>query len=216
MKSNQTRRLMVSVGVVIALGVALAWEYVHRQETSGRGGGVASLSPGMSTDNSPSAATGSAASAQYSPAPPAAEPEHAIAALRSEHAAAAPQVPSCADLAQGQIAWDYEGNKDWNSDNVQNLCRGTSNPTEPPRSFDRVMHGGINWGGGTRWQWQNALDLCAGTNDAEATINYFQARIGQGVQWPAAIRDGKYLVMTLGRWPSFRAKRTPGPLPLSL
>src|SRR5207245_10124495 len=106
--------------------------------------------------------------------------------------------------------------KDWNSDNVQNLCRGTSNPTEPPRCFDRVMHGGINWGGGTRWQWQNALDLCAGTNDAEATINCFQARIGQGVQWPAAIRDGKYHVITLGRWPSFRAKRTPGPLPLSL
>ena len=157
MKSNQTRRLMVSVGVVIALGVALAWEYVHRQETSGRGGGVASLSPGMSTDNSPSAATGSAASAQYSPAPPAAEPEHAIAALPSEHAAAAPPVPSCADLAQGQIAWDYEGNKDWNSDNVQNLCRGTSNPTEPPRCFDRVMHGGINWGGGMfrlSWKWR--------------------------------------------------------------
>jgi hypothetical protein len=120
---------------------------------------------------------------------PASEP--VTAARRTEPAAAAPQGPSCSDLVQGQIAWDYEGNKNWNFDNVQNLCRGTSNPTEPPRCFDRVMHGGINWGGGTRWQWQNALELCAGTNDADTTISCFQAKVGQGVQWPTAIRDCK-------------------------
>lgn len=93
----------------------------------------------------------------------------------------------CYDLVQGRIAWDYQGNRTWSANNAQDLCRGTTKPDQPGRCFDRVMHGGINWGGGTQWQWGNALKLCAGTNDADRTISCFQAKIREGVAWSAAI-----------------------------
>jgi hypothetical protein len=94
----------------------------------------------------------------------------------------------CLDLVQGQIAWNYEGNRTWSPTNVQNLCRGTDNPRQPGQCFHRAMHGGINWGGGTKWQWENALALCAGTNNADETISCFQEKIRSGVGWSDAIR----------------------------
>jgi hypothetical protein len=94
----------------------------------------------------------------------------------------------CSSRVQGQIAWDYQGSTSWNPTNVQNLCRGASNPTQPAQCFNRAMHGGINWGGGTQWEWKNALNLCAGTNNADATISCFQTKIREGVGWPDAIR----------------------------
>jgi hypothetical protein len=97
----------------------------------------------------------------------------------------------CVNLVQGQIAWNYNGSKTWAADNVANLCRGSSNPTQPPRCFERAMHGGINWGGGTQWQWKNASDLCGGTSDASRTITCFQAKIRQGASWQQAIEACK-------------------------
>ncbi|HEY8187305.1 MAG TPA: hypothetical protein VIF64_14620 [Pyrinomonadaceae bacterium] len=94
----------------------------------------------------------------------------------------------CFDLVQGRIAWNYEGNRSWSPNNIQNLCRGTSNPRQPGRCFYRAMHGNINWGGGTRWQWENALQLCAGTNDADETISCFQEKVRSGLGWSDAIR----------------------------
>jgi hypothetical protein len=94
----------------------------------------------------------------------------------------------CFDNVQGQIAWDYQGSRLWSDTNVRNLCRGTIRPYQPGQCFNRAMHGGINWGGGTQWQWQNALNLCAGTNDADGTIACFQSKISQGIAWPEAIR----------------------------
>jgi hypothetical protein len=52
----------------------------------------------------------------------------------------------CFDLVQGQIAWNYQGSKSWSAINIENLCRGTTQPSEPPRCFQRVMHGGIKSG----------------------------------------------------------------------
>jgi hypothetical protein len=97
----------------------------------------------------------------------------------------------CSDLVQGRIAWNYEGNRSWAANNVQNLCRGASNPAQPPSCFARAMHGGINWGGGTRWQWENALALCTGSKDADNTISCFQGKITSGVGWSEAIRACK-------------------------
>lgn len=54
----------------------------------------------------------------------------------------------CFDLVQGQIAWDYTGNRTWDPNNIQNLCRGTSDASQPPQCFQRVMHGGISSGSG--------------------------------------------------------------------
>ena len=95
---------------------------------------------------------------------------------------------ACASRVQSQIAWDYQNSKTWDPQNVIKLCRGTSRPYEPPLCFERVMHGGTDWGGGTRWEWQNALELCAGTDNSDATIGCFQKSIAQGTQWTDAIQ----------------------------
>ena len=57
------------------------------------------------------------------------------------------------------------------------------------------MHGGINWGGGTKWQWQNALKLCKGTSNAEGTVSCFQAKIAAGERWGQAIAECKVPVV---------------------
>jgi len=94
---------------------------------------------------------------------------------------------TCFDLVQGKIAWDYKGTRQWSPANVQRLCKGTTNPSQPPACFNRVMHGGVNWGGGTQWNWQNAINLCEGTNNASQTIACFQNRINAKQSWQSAI-----------------------------
>ena len=49
------------------------------------------------------------------------------------------------------------------------------------------MHGGINWGDGTRWEWKNALDLCAGTTRSAATVECFEYSLQHGRNWSEAI-----------------------------
>jgi hypothetical protein len=96
----------------------------------------------------------------------------------------------CHDAVQGRIAWDYQGHTAWMPANVDRLCKGASS-VQPARCFARVMHGGVNWGGGTRWQWSNAIDLCAGTSDSQATIACFQRGTAAGQSWSAAIASCK-------------------------
>jgi hypothetical protein len=93
---------------------------------------------------------------------------------------------TCRDLVQGRIAWDYNNNRTWGDANLNRLCQGASDPIQPPRCFERVMFGGISWGGSTRWQWENALDLCAGSNNADQTVACFQREVSKG--WQAAIQ----------------------------
>lgn len=98
---------------------------------------------------------------------------------------------TCADAVQGKIAWDYNGNKTWGAANLNRLCAGAEDSTEPARCFEKVMHGGVNWGGSTQWQWANALNLCAGTRDANATVACFETAIGSGKGWSSAIDQCK-------------------------
>jgi hypothetical protein len=97
--------------------------------------------------------------------------------------------PECAGAIQNRIAWDYNGNTQWNPANIDRLCAGTSAPAEPARCFNTVMHNQVNWGGGTEWKWQNAIDLCAGTNYAANTVACFQTLVGAGKSWPSAIQS---------------------------
>ena len=123
--------------------------------------------------------------------------ETKVAKLHIEKSATAPKFkipklgisPTCEKMVQGKIAWDYKGSKTWNPTNVNRLCKGAEKSAEPAKCFKRVMHGGINWGGGTQWAWKNALDLCEGTLNANATIGCFQAKIQAGIKWPQAIKD---------------------------
>jgi TIR domain/PASTA domain len=85
---------------------------------------------------------------------------------------------SCEQAVQGKIDWDYSGTRTWDPLNVRRLCRGAVDD-QPARCFDRVMHGGIDWGGGTRWESQGAMALCEGTRNADTTIACFQRYISQ-------------------------------------
>ncbi|MEM7584365.1 MAG: trypsin-like peptidase domain-containing protein [Acidobacteriota bacterium] len=94
----------------------------------------------------------------------------------------------CFKRTQGKIAWDYKGSKTWAENNIKRLCKGTTRASEPPRCFDRAMHGGIEMGSGTRWTWSTALDLCEGSNDASRTLACFEGRIRRGNNQTAAIK----------------------------
>ena len=94
---------------------------------------------------------------------------------------------TCARSIQGQIAWNYQGNRDWNSVNIARLCRGAEYSAEPGHCFRKVMFGGVNWGGGTQWKWENAVKLCSGTNNSNRTVYCFKNQIRTGNVWGRAI-----------------------------
>jgi len=104
---------------------------------------------------------------------------------------------SCNDVIQGNVPWDYKGNKVWSQVNIDRLCKGATNSSQPGECFDMVMHGGINYGGGTKWQWQNAIDLCEGTQHANRTIQCFKNSIARGKPWKTAIAscDGRSTIL---------------------
>ncbi len=97
----------------------------------------------------------------------------------------------CTSYIQGKIAWDYKGSKQWGKNNLVRLCQGAETSVQPGICFNRVMHGGVNWGGGTKWQWSNALNLCQGTLNAAATINCFRKEIDKKRPWSQAIKACK-------------------------
>ncbi len=94
----------------------------------------------------------------------------------------------CHDSIQNRVPWDYEGRKQWSQVNIDRLCKGTVDGTQPALCFGRVMFRQISWGGGTRWQLTNAIDLCEGTSDAVKTITCFRNEIRKGTAWPQATR----------------------------
>lgn len=98
---------------------------------------------------------------------------------------------SCQDAVQGKISWDHQGTTTWSPANVDRLCRNATSD-QPARCFQRVMHGGIEWGHGFQWEWSNAIDLCAGTASAGETVGCFQRQVGQGQGWQAAIAACKF------------------------
>ena len=103
-----------------------------------------------------------------------------------------PMSTACRDALQGRVAWNYEGATTWGQSNLDRMCAGAGDSTEPARCFQVVMHGsngegGVNYGSGNRWEWQNALALCAGTRDAGATVTCFRRQIGNGAHWRDAI-----------------------------
>ncbi|NOR68740.1 MAG: hypothetical protein GQ532_03435 [Methylomarinum sp.] len=98
-----------------------------------------------------------------------------------------PPLGKCIAQVENKISWDYKGNKRWGAKNLSRLCRGEEGSIEPASCFDKVMHGGINWGGGTQWKWQNAINLCEGVTNANATIRCFQGEIKRGKIWQNAI-----------------------------
>ena len=95
----------------------------------------------------------------------------------------------CQASIQNQIDWDYKGNNRWASSNLERICKNAKYSLQPGVCFQRVMHGNLSYGSGTRWRWQPALRLCAGTQDSNATIACFTRAISQQIKWPQAIEQ---------------------------
>ena len=97
----------------------------------------------------------------------------------------------CMAGIQGKIAWDGGTNMTWDTENLKQLCAGTSKPEEPGKCFLAVSTehaaGQVSWGKGTDWEWRNIINLCTGTNDAEKTVGCFKNGIKTGADWRDAI-----------------------------
>ena len=94
--------------------------------------------------------------------------------------------PMCAMALQGRVAWDYQNTTTWAPANIERLCRGGARD-QPAQCFQRVMHGGVDFGGGVRWEWENAINLCQGTRNAAVTVACFQGVVSTGRPWREAI-----------------------------
>lgn len=106
---------------------------------------------------------------------------------QNSSATAQPVADVCQNLVQDRIEWDYKGSKRWARSNLERLCKDAADSDQPGICFDRVMHGNLSHGGGTRWKWRYALQLCAGTRDAGSTIDCFSSAIDAETPWPQAI-----------------------------
>lgn len=95
-------------------------------------------------------------------------------------------IAPCREALQGRVAWNSNGDTRWAEANIDQLCRGGVRD-EPARCFERLMRGGVNWGGGTKWEWENASELCHASQNAQATISCFEGQIRAKIAWKSAI-----------------------------
>jgi hypothetical protein len=72
---------------------------------------------------------------------------------------------------------------------AQRLCGALANQPEqgPLQCYQRLMQGGVSWGGGTRWIEANAIRLCAGAARPAQRIGCFEEALKGGLAWDAAI-----------------------------
>ncbi|MEI6069857.1 MAG: hypothetical protein WCP96_21195 [Methylococcaceae bacterium] len=89
----------------------------------------------------------------------------------------------CFNDVQGKIPWSDE-KVNWEPENVKQLCKGTTNPSEPGKCFLSVKSGQVEWGKDNKvWEWKNIINLCAGTNDAKERVDCFSKGVSAGGDW---------------------------------
>lgn len=96
----------------------------------------------------------------------------------------------CYNYVQGRIAWDAAGkSKQWNPENVKQLCKGTTSAYSPGNCFNYVLHKGAQWGKKPQHKvtWREASKLCAGTDNAQQVTGCFKQAIQQHKSVDAAI-----------------------------
>ena len=104
-----------------------------------------------------------------------------------------PLLSTCQAYIQNKIAWNYKGSKHWNIKNIDKICGKAQNSVQPGVCFEKVMHGGISWGGGIKWKWENVAKLCNGTLNANTSINCFKREIAKGTSWKTAVNQCQYV-----------------------
>ena len=112
-----------------------------------------------------------------------------VSLYASPNAIASEHETECMNHVQNKISWNYDGRKQWETTNVEKLCKGTTNPKEPGECFNKVMQGQVKWGSDDKWEWKNAVSLCSGADNSDERISCFKARIDAGDNWNTAILD---------------------------
>jgi hypothetical protein len=99
---------------------------------------------------------------------------------------------ACYNAVQGKIPWDANGlNRTWSPSNVKNLCKGTTNGSQPGICFKTAMHNGAAWGKSSShvMSWSKASQLCGGTNNSSQTINCLRGQVSGGKSLNNAINQ---------------------------
>jgi hypothetical protein len=113
----------------------------------------------------------------------------------------------CAQLVQGQVAWDTSGNRQWQPDNIARLCQGTSDPAQTIACFQD----GIQRHGG----WARAIKECRAGSGADAIgatgVTVHEVVVGRGAAKAGSFRDagnGQWAELDAGGNPVFSFQET--------
>ena len=69
--------------------------------------------------------------------------------LISPVASASDHETQCFNDVQGKVPWT-DGKVNWDDENVKQLCKGTTKPSEPGKCFQAVNSGQVEWGKGIK------------------------------------------------------------------
>ena len=98
-------------------------------------------------------------------------------------ASASDNEAQCFNDVQGKIPWS-EDKLNWEPENVKQLCKGTTKPSEPGKCFLSVKSDKVEWAKGNKdWEWKNVINLCSGTSNAKATVDCFTKGVSAGSDW---------------------------------
>ena len=105
----------------------------------------------------------------------------------SNVASASDHETQCFNDVQGKIAW-ADDKFNWDPENVKQLCKGTTKPTEPGKCYNLIKSGQVEWAKGNKdWEWKNIVNLCSGTNDAQERVDCFSKGVSSGADWKVVI-----------------------------
>jgi len=87
----------------------------------------------------------------------------------------------CESAFQGKVAWDRQGRTTWLAANLEVMCQGAEDSTEPATCFQTVMQN-------SQWGWNNAMKLCKGTTDSARTLQCHDQQLSAGYETPEIIK----------------------------
>jgi len=100
-----------------------------------------------------------------------------------------PEEEQCASYVQGRIAWNDDGNTDWDTSWLNRLCEGTTRPAQPGLCFSGIREIPLDQGAAIQADWKDAVALCTGTNDAQDRISCYRGAVADGMHFRDAIED---------------------------
>ncbi|MBL6752211.1 MAG: hypothetical protein ISP90_16955 [Nevskia sp.] len=104
-----------------------------------------------------------------------------------------PLEQQCFNQAQGQVAWNQQGNRNWAPANLRNLCRGTTNPAATIACFQFQIQANASW--------SQAIGACkaGGAGGAQAAGTTAAGPAGRDAEAAAGINGRTATVVVFGQ-----------------